>query len=351
LQFVTPAEQFHLSQFPNQRTLLWSTLSQPVSARNMKLLVLSLGLFALPSATHGFAEWNPVVQCSTVMTNAPFEVCATSYLETPSPGLMVDDKVVFDEKYRDEYSIVTGLEEGTDVSCLPDAEKFNSGIKVTLQRDLEDNCKVTISSNGHDSVCSSCSYCGDQRYTVDCSAVDNGRSVTCESTGPGIVFFPLEASALTQAKVPTKPLVAAPAKKVPALPDTCSSWSRPPLQDATRTFRATVVREIRPGLYVINVGRYFKGCDIKDHDRVLVALGAKQPLSLTKGMSYLFVGLPMEEPLRPLTQEEKAMLGNRSKVKLAVRLGVSNQPFAWQCVDPMVMATLRADKKACPKTN
>jgi hypothetical protein len=123
------------------------------------------------------------------------------------------------------------------------------------------------------------------------------------------------------------------------------------MQDAARMFRASIVRELKTGLYVVHVGRSFKGCDIKDYDRVLVYLSANQPLSLTKSASYLFVGLPTEEPLRSVTQEERAMLGNRSKVKLAVRLGESNKPPEWQCVDPADMATLRADKKACPKTN
>jgi hypothetical protein len=193
--------------------------------RNMKLRVLTLGVFALPLATHGFAEWKPVVQCSTVWTDAPFEVCATSYLETPAPGFMANDKVVFDGQYRDEYAIVSGLAEGTDVSSLLDADKFSTGMKVTVQRYLDDQCKVTITLNGHDSVCSSCSYCGDQRYSVDCSSIANGRSVTCESTGDGNVFFPMQASAREQATTSIKPYAAVPTKKVPALPATCSSWS------------------------------------------------------------------------------------------------------------------------------
>jgi hypothetical protein len=63
---------------------------------------------------------------------------------------MANDKVVFDRQYRDEYAIVSGLAEGTDVSSLLDADKFSTRMKVTVQRYLDDQCKVTITLNGHD---------------------------------------------------------------------------------------------------------------------------------------------------------------------------------------------------------
>jgi hypothetical protein len=194
----------------------------------------------------------------------------------------------------------------------------------------------------------------------------NGRSVTCESTGAKNIFFPLRASAHpvvakstpVPVKTPSKAPAIAPTKKVTtpvakspvALPAGCSSWSRPPLQDTSRSFRASVVREVKSAVrnYVVNVGRSFKGCEIKANDRVLVSLSAAQPMPLITGNNYLFVGLSTDQLFQPLTLDEKAMLGNRTKVKVAVHLGAYNRPFEWQCVNPTDATILRTTKKVCP---
>jgi hypothetical protein len=187
--------------------------------------------------------------------------------------------------------------------------------------------------------------------------VANGRKVTCESTGTNGVLFPLQASALpvdpkstpVPVKPPTKAPVAAPTKKI-SLPAGCSGWSRPPLQYGTytRSFRATVIHKVNSTVssYIVNVGRSFLGCEIKANDRVLVSLKAGQAMPLTTGTNYLFVG--GDQLFRPLTLDETAMLGNRTKVKLAACLGAGNRPFDWLCVHPTDATTLRTTKKVCP---
>jgi hypothetical protein len=61
----------------------------------------------------------------------------------------------------------------------------------------------------------------------------------------------------------------------------------------------------------------------KANDRVLVSLSAAQATPLIKGTNYLFVGLPLQTP----DAGRKTMLGNRTKVKVAVHLGAYNRPF------------------------
>jgi hypothetical protein len=85
-----------------------------------------------------------------------------------------------------------------------------------VERDDDDKCKVTVNVKGKPTVCSSCTFCGNHRYTADCSALKHGRKVTCESTGEGKVFFPLTKSALEQSfmKAPVRAPVKAPTKLV-----------------------------------------------------------------------------------------------------------------------------------------
>jgi hypothetical protein len=331
----------------------------------MKLLVWTLGAVVLAwwplATTQGrlVAEWNPVVQCSTIATvEAPFEVCATSYHEAPASTMDDQQQAVLEGDYMHEYAIVSGLVEGTDTSCLPNATSFGTGIKVSVSRDQHDNtCQVTISWPHQDAhfECSSCRYCGDDRYTVDCSSVTpHGRSVTCQLATADQVFFPLQASAREQPPLqsPTYPptaAAAAPMEKVMDLPTGCSAWLHLPLSDATRLFRGTVARELSPNVYVIHVKRAFQGCDIKEYDRVVVSFQDQTTL-LDQGTSYLFVGLPLDEPVQLVTPDEKVLLGIRSRVKLAVRIGQDNRFFEWQCIDPTNMDQLLNIQKVCPKT-
>jgi hypothetical protein len=48
-------------------------------------------------------------------------------------------------------------------------------------------------------ACSSCSYCGNEKFSADCTNLPNGRIVQCESINP--VFFPFTSGALVVPKV------------------------------------------------------------------------------------------------------------------------------------------------------
>jgi hypothetical protein len=199
----------------------------------MKLLVAAVGLMLSPTVVWAWLECGGIVECSTLSEspNRTFEVCASWTLQGPSPQ-MIGDETIYTGGYRNEYKIVTGLKEGADVYSLSESEAknaFSSGIVVLVTRDDRDNdkCEVTVSINNKANVCSSCTFCGKDRFSADCRALPNGRNVTCESTGSfgdvG-VFFPLNSTALSAtgakvrspiAKAPTKAPVAPLKPKLP----------------------------------------------------------------------------------------------------------------------------------------
>jgi hypothetical protein len=193
----------------------------------MKFLVATVALLMSPSAVWGSMSFNPLVECSTITTasSTPFEVCATSIAYGPSPA-SIDGKVIYMGGYGNDYKIVTGLKKGVDTTALSesDAKKaYGQEIGILVERDDKDKCKVTVNVKGDSKVCTSCTFCGKDRYSADCTGVKNGRKVTCESTGAGEVFFPLVKLALepklpdlcaptAPVKPPVKPWVRAPTK-------------------------------------------------------------------------------------------------------------------------------------------
>jgi hypothetical protein len=175
-----------------------------------------------PSVVLAYEAISKLVECSTISTapKVAFEACATWYLSGPSTA-EIDGVAIEIGGYKNEYTIVTGLKEGADTTVLSAAaakKAFGNGIVVVVERDDDDKCKVTVNLKGKPTVCSSCTFCGNDRYTADCSALKNGRKVTCESTGEGEVFFPLSKSALEQSfmKAPVRAPIKAPAKLVRA---------------------------------------------------------------------------------------------------------------------------------------
>jgi hypothetical protein len=184
-----------------------------------------------PSAVLAYEAISKLVECSTFSTasNVSFKACATWYLSGPSTAT-IDGVDIEIGGYKNEYTIVTGLKEGADTTALSEAaakKAFGNGIVVVVERDDDDKCKVTFNVKGKPAVCSSCTFCGNDRYTADCSALKNGRKVTCESTGDGKVFFPLSKSALEQSfmKAPVRAPVKAPTKLV--APKVCAPVKAP----------------------------------------------------------------------------------------------------------------------------
>jgi hypothetical protein len=221
-----PSSSFIFPTAPNH------THRSVLSPHMMKLLVAAVGFMLSPALVWAWLECDSIVECSTLSesSNRTFEVCASWSLQGPSPQ-MIGEEMIYTGGYRNEYKIVTGLKEGADTLSLSESETkkaFSSGILVLVTRDDRDNdkCEVTVSINNKANVCSSCTFCGKDRFSADCSALPNGRNVTCESTGSFgdvDVFFPLTSTALstTGAKASTKAPtsnVRSPTAKAPVAP-------------------------------------------------------------------------------------------------------------------------------------
>jgi hypothetical protein len=216
----------------------------------MKLLVAAVVFTLSPTVVWAWLECGGIVDCSIISEspNRTFEVCASWTLQGPSPQ-MIGEEIIYTGGYRNEYKIVTGLKDGADIFSLSESETktaFSSGILVLVTRDDRDNdkCEVTVSINNKINVCSSCTFCGKDRFSADCRAIPNGRNVTCESTGSFgevEVFFPLNSAALsaTGAKVPTK----APASKVRA--PTAEAFAAPVAKVSAPTVRSPVKAPMR----------------------------------------------------------------------------------------------------------
>jgi hypothetical protein len=201
----------------------------------MHLLTLSLVVLAavFVIVVDAAAFVNPIVECSTIKGTTTFQACATAYFYTPSPAV-IQGKPTYLGGYRSEYSITLGLKEGTDTTKLSKADTdkaYSNGITVSVERDDKDKCKVTVGiKDKSTTACKSCTYCGNDKYTADCTNLKNGRATKCESAAMTQVYYPLSVVATsssssspppplapTKPKPPTKPMVAKmPVKSVPA---------------------------------------------------------------------------------------------------------------------------------------
>jgi hypothetical protein len=137
-----------------------------------------------------------VVFCSDIVpVDSPsFEVCATATYATPSPAAFSNGTVVYLGGYYSTYTITQGLNAGDETTGSPSEY---SGIDVTVFRDDNDTCEISVSVDGETTKCTSCKFCGSDSYSADCTNLKNGRSFDiCESTAPDFIFFPLTAAAL-----------------------------------------------------------------------------------------------------------------------------------------------------------
>jgi hypothetical protein len=160
----------------------------------MKLFVAAIGFFLSPSAVWASKIFSPIVECSTISAapNAPFEVCATWTVTGPSLAV-IDDKPFYLGGNGNRYNIVTGLKEGVDTTALSESDlkkAYSNEIFIQVHVDDDDKCTVTVIVKDESKVCSSCTICGNDLYSADCTGLKHGRNVTCESTGDGDVFFP-----------------------------------------------------------------------------------------------------------------------------------------------------------------
>jgi Tissue inhibitor of metalloproteinase len=135
--------------------------------------------------------------------------------------------------------------------------------------------------------------------------------------------------------------------------------------DESLFFRGTVVRDITPpppvpdpnnpifmmpngrNQYVVQVGRVFKGCTIKQSERILVTSPMQSSmcgLSLAMGASYIFESGLAPKPVDAATL---ARLGNRTKVTSTVSVFLCGFNRPWDSVSEDDKNVLRAFPRKC----
>lgn len=162
------------------------------------LLIASVVLFLSPS-TQAAASASSTLDCTPITYDKKtFEACATSEYESPSPAMLTNGTVVYLGGYDSIYTFYTGLTSGVVTSTLTQAQltSHSSNVVVNVRREDSGNCTVNVTVSGVAKSCKFCSYCGVDKYTADCTNLDNGRMVNCESTATGTVYFPLNWTAL-----------------------------------------------------------------------------------------------------------------------------------------------------------
>jgi hypothetical protein len=157
----------------------------------------------LPQAAHSSAFFSPTVECVSITggdvddstTTSTFEVCGIYDGFGPSPAQFPDGTIVYIGGYGTTFTILQGLEEGTDTS-IDGFAAADTGIEIYVYRNDNGACNVTVTIADVPENCSTCNYCGNETYySADCTNVENGRNVVeCESTTS--IFFPLTAAAL-----------------------------------------------------------------------------------------------------------------------------------------------------------
>jgi hypothetical protein len=165
-----------------------------------------------------------IVGCSTIKATSNFLVCATS--DYASGGLCDDEACQTAPVASGRgYTITQGLKGGTDLTILSEAKRkkaLRSGIRVQVNSLGKSdgpifNCTVTVQVQGKSSKCKACQYCGDQKFSADCTNVARGRKAQCELATSSDIYFPLQESALSAPppppiKAPVQPLVRAPVR-------------------------------------------------------------------------------------------------------------------------------------------
>jgi hypothetical protein len=130
-------------------------------------------------------------------------------------------------------------------------------------------------------------------------------------------------------------------------------------------FRGTVVRDITPpppvpdpnnpiflmptgrNQYVVQVGRVFKGCTVKQSERILVTSAVQSSmcgLQLGVGANYVFYSGLAPKPVDAATL---ARLGNRTKVTSTVNIHLCGYNRPWDSVSEDDKNTLRSFPRKC----
>lgn len=158
--------------------------------------VFLLAAFSLPSAVISEVWFNPTVTCDSIpgRYGTSFEVCGVSAGSGPSPVDLEDGTTIYLGGFSTTFMITKDVEEGSHLGLL----ESNLGIEVEVQRDDDDSSSVTVTTPKSTEKCTSSSYCGNDKYSADCTNLKHGREVKCESAAPMDVFFPMNAWAVSK---------------------------------------------------------------------------------------------------------------------------------------------------------
>jgi hypothetical protein len=163
-------------------------------------VVWSSFLLALltPIYTDAAVALSNEVQCDTLEAEdgSSFDVCYLYSSQTPSPAQFENGTTVYMGPYVNTYDVLEGVTDGEQVNNTDDSLLFT----IEVGRDSQSNeCYVSISPIQTYGQCTSCVYCGDDKYTADCTNLPNGRNVTCEASlyAESPIFFPLTKEAMS----------------------------------------------------------------------------------------------------------------------------------------------------------
>lgn len=148
---------------------------------------------------------------------------------------------------------------------------------------------------------------------------------------------------------------------MPSLACRCmpKTWNETLTQPESLVFRGTVTKvepaadDFSQNKYIVQLGRVFKGCNIKGNERVLMTSytdSATCGVVLALGASYLF----STGPTQPIDNTTRVGLGPRTKITQTVWASSCKYNQEWSDVPAEVLATLRSyqNQKMCqaPKT-
>jgi hypothetical protein len=151
-----------------------------------------------PTSTDAAVALSNTVACDTLKAEdgSSFDVCYLYSSETPSPGQLENGTVIYIGQYVNTYDVLDDVSAGDTVNNTDDILLFT----IEVGRDSQsDQCYVSVSPIETFGPCQSCAYCGDEKYSADCTNIPNGRNVTCEPSlyAESPIFFPLTKEALS----------------------------------------------------------------------------------------------------------------------------------------------------------
>jgi hypothetical protein len=174
-----------------------------------------------PRTVNAYAESNPLVSCTGITMaedGESFNVCSPLYFTTPVPMYIENATGEFSEYgggWDHYFTIYNSSAEGNEEGFEGFPVEASANMTVHVRREDNNACSVNVKeADGTKSICASCSYCGDPNqptadqmscmtcgtYSADCTNLEHGRMVECESIATA--FFPFTKDAMMQQQQP-----------------------------------------------------------------------------------------------------------------------------------------------------